>query len=132
MTSSQFAAVSVYVPRGLPKSVAFLARSVLSPIPTEQCRPVAARTDSMTSAAMSSGSPRSPCSGPGPTNASSQPSTCTSTGTPPQVRDRRVSMTVADTASYAGASTGRNTASGHLRFATRSGMPEPTPNSRAS
>ena len=38
----------------------------------------------------------------------------------------------AEASSYAGPSTGRNTASGHLRSATRSGMPEPTPNSRAA
>ena len=41
-------------------------------------------------------------------------------------------MTRADAASYAGASTGRNTASGHFRAAVRSGIPDPTPNSRAS
>ena len=41
-------------------------------------------------------------------------------------------MTSADAASYAGLSTGRNTASGHLRAAVRSGMPEPTPKARAS
>ena len=45
---------------------------------------------------------------------------------------RRVSITSADAASYAGPSTGRSTASGHRRTAVRSGIPERTPNSRAS
>ena len=41
-------------------------------------------------------------------------------------------MTCAEAASYAAWSTGRKTASGHLRTAVRSGIPEPTPNARAS
>ncbi len=41
-------------------------------------------------------------------------------------------MTRAEASSYAGLSTGRNTASGIFRAATRSGIPEPTPCSRAA
>ena len=42
-----------------------------------------------------------------------------------------MAITSAEAASYAGPSTGRNTASGIFFFASRSGMPECTPNSRA-
>ena len=66
------------------------------------------------------------------TKASSQPSTSTTTGRPPHSSERSVSITTAEAASYAGASTGRKIASGSLRAASRSGMPEPTPYSRAS
>jgi hypothetical protein len=45
---------------------------------------------------------------------------------------RSVSMTWADAASYTGKSTGRNTASGHLRTAVFKGIPERIPNWRAS
>ena len=62
-----------------------------------------------------------------PTKASSHPHTSTTTG-----NDRRVAMTRADAASYAGRSVGRNTASGHFRAARPSGMPELTPKARAS
>ena len=41
-------------------------------------------------------------------------------------------MTSSEAAVYASASTGRMTASGTFRAAMRSGIPEPTPNSRAS
>jgi hypothetical protein len=63
-----------------------------------------------------------------PTNASSQPSTST---TAPS-RPRSTAITCAEAASYAAASTGRMTALGALRAASRNGMPEPTPNTRAS
>ena len=110
------------MPRGLPKSVAILARSLLSPIPTEQCSPVASSTAARTSSAKPCGSSVST-----PRNASSQPSTSTGTSKP-----RSVSITRADAASYAGASTARKTASGHFRAAVRNGIPDPTPCSRAS
>ena len=54
-----------------------------------------------------------------PTNASSHPHTSTTTG-----NERNVSMTRTEAASYAGLSDGRNTASGHLRAASPSGMPD--------
>ncbi len=60
-------------------------------------------------------------------NASSQPSTSTGTS-----KARSVSITCTEAASYAGASTGRKTASGHFLAAVRSGIPDPTPNARAS
>ena len=72
ITSNQLSRVSRKVPRGLPKSVAILARTMVSPMPTEQCRPVAASTSAWTSRAVASGSSVST-----PTNASSQPSTST-------------------------------------------------------
>ncbi len=102
--------------------MAILARSLLSPIPTEQCSPVCSSTAARSRAANASGSSALTAR-----NASSQPST--STGTP---KERSVSITRAEAASYAGASTGRNTASGHLRAAVRSGIADPTPYSRAS
>ena len=46
--------------------------------------------------------------------------------------ERNVSMTRADAASYTGRSEGRKVASGHRRAAVRSGMPDRTPNARAS
>ena len=42
ITSNQLSRVSRNIPRGLPKSVAILARTLVSPMPTEQCRSVAA------------------------------------------------------------------------------------------
>jgi hypothetical protein len=63
-----------------------------------------------------------------PTNASSQPSTSTTAPSMP----RSTAMTCAEAASYAAASTGRMTAVGALRAASRNGMPDPTPNARAS
>ena len=136
ITSNQVSSVSWDTPRGLPKSVAIFARSLLSPMPTEQCSPVASSTRARTCSAKSRGSPSSGCPPPTPSpaarNASSQPSTSTTTGTPPHSSERSVSITSADAASYAAWSAGRKTASGHLRAATRSGIPEPTPNARAS
>ena len=63
-----------------------------------------------------------------PTKASSQPSTST---TAPGIA-RRVSITTAEASSYAGLSTGSSTASGQRRTAVLSGIPDRTPNSRAS
>ena len=75
MTSTQLCLVSRYMPAGLANPVAILARSRLSPMPTEQARPVASRTARWTSAASASGSPVS-----APRKASSQPSTSTTAG----------------------------------------------------
>jgi hypothetical protein len=164
MTSDQFSAVSTKLPRGLPNSVAIFARSLLSPIPTEQCSPVAVSTRSLTTAAKAAGSGRTPPRAPFPSgitggrppcpasttgvspcvsspapgcgaaarNASSQPSTSTTTGRPSHSRARSVAITSAEAASYAGRSTGRNTASGQRRAAMRNGIPEATPKARAS
>ena len=77
-------------------------------MPTEQCSRVASSTSAWTVRATCSGSSVSM-----PTNASSQPSTST---TAPGIA-RRVSITTADAASYAGPSTGSSTASGHRRTA---------------
>ena len=123
ITSNQLSRVSRNMPRGLPNSVAILARTLVSPMPTEQCSPVAASTSAWIVRATASGSSVSM-----PTNASSQPSTST---TAPGI-GRRVSITTAEAASYAGASTGSSTASGQRRTAVLSGIPERTPNSRAS
>ena len=79
MTAYQFSSVSRNTPRGLPKSVAILARGLLSPMPTEQCSPVALSTAILTSRANASGSSVST-----PRNASSHPSTSTTTPERPQ------------------------------------------------
>ena len=89
ITSYQFSSVSRYVPRGLPNSVAIFARSLLSPMPTEQCRWVASSTAACSSRANNSGSSVST-----PRNASSQPSTSTTAS-----KLRRVSITTALAAS---------------------------------
>jgi hypothetical protein len=123
MTSNQLAAVSRNTPRGLPNPVAIFARILLSPIPTEQCSRVAASTSVCTRRANVSGSPVRT-----PTNASSQPRTSTTTPSMP----RSAPMTCAEAASYAAASTGRMTALGALRAASRNDIPEPTPKARAS
>ena len=123
ITSNQFAAVSRNTPRGLPNPVATFARILLSPMPTEACSPVAASTSACTRRANPTGSPVRT-----PTNASSQPSTST---TAPS-RPRSTAITCAEAASYAAASTGRMTAVGAFFAASRNGMPEPTPNARAS
>ena len=78
------------MPCGLPKSVAILARTSVSPIPIEQCSRVLANTAAWISMAVRNGSSVST-----PTNASSQPSTST---TAPG-RARNVAMTSADAAS---------------------------------
>src|SRR6185503_6878414 len=122
ITANQSSLVSRPTPCGLPKLVAILACSLLSPMPTEQCSRVASSTAVRTSSANASGSSVSTAR-----NASSQPSTSTGTSS-----ERSVSMTRTDASSYARWSTGRKTASGHLRAAVRSGIPEPTPNARAS
>ena len=90
MTSSQVSRVSRKVPCGLPKSVAILARTRVSPMPTEQCSPVASRTPRLD---LSGGRLR--VVGVTPTNASSQPSTSTTAPGGP----RRVCITRADAAS---------------------------------
>ena len=123
ITSNQLSRVSRNIPRGLPKSVAILARTLVSPMPTEQCRSVAARTSAWMVRATCSGSSVSM-----PTNASSQPSTST---TAPGIA-RSVSITTDEAASYAGPSTGSSTASGQRRTAVLSGIPDLIPNSRAS
>ena len=90
ITASQFSRVSRKLPRGLPKSVAVLARTRVSPIPTEQCSPVRSSTAARISRAVRSGSSLST-----PTNASSQPSTSTTApGT-----SRSVASTSAEAAS---------------------------------
>lgn len=122
MTSNQLSAVSRKTPAGLPKPVAIFARIRLSPMPTEQCRPVARRTESWMRRATCSGSSASQ-----PTKASSQPRTSTTVPSP-----RSASITCSDAAPYASWSTGSTIASGTLRTARRNGMPEPTPNARAS
>ena len=70
--------------------------------------------------------------GPAATKASSHPRTSTTTGRPPHSSERSVSITPADASSYAVWSAGRNTASGIFLAAVRIGIPEPTPNARAS
>ncbi len=55
-TSNQVAVVSRQTPAGLPKPVAILACSLLSPMPTEQSRPVAALTSAARPRAKPSGS----------------------------------------------------------------------------
>jgi hypothetical protein len=122
ITATQLSRVSSYTPAGFANPVASFARSVLSPIPTEQDSDVRASTSRWISRASAHGS----CVDT-PRNASSQPSTWTTAS-----NERSVAITTADAASYAGGSCGRNTASGHLRAARRIGIPECTPNSRAS
>ena len=90
ITSIQLSRVSWKVPCGLPKSVAILARTRVSPMPTEQWRSVAASTAAWMLRAVATGSSVSI-----PTKASSQPSTST---TAPGVA-RSVSITLADAAS---------------------------------
>ena len=90
MTSIQLSRVSMKVPCGLPKSVAILARTRVSPMPTEQCSPVAASTAAWIERAATTGSSASI-----PTKASSHPSTST---TAPGVA-RNVAITCADAAS---------------------------------
>jgi hypothetical protein len=98
MTSSQLAAVRRKTPSpapgfadpGFANSVASLARSMLSPTPTEQCSRVRSRTSARIAPASASGSPVS-----APTKASSHP--ITSTTTPG--RARSVAMTSSDTSS---------------------------------
>ena len=90
MTSIQLSRVSSKTPCGLPKSVAILARTSVSPMPTEQWRPVASSTAACTCRAVATGSSVST-----PTNASSHPSTST---TAPGVA-RSVSITRADASS---------------------------------
>ena len=126
ITSTQFSAVSVNRPPGLPNSVAILARSRLSPIPTAQVSRVSAATAAWIRCASSSAAAASATVA--PTNASSQP--ITSTVTP--AKPRSTAMTRSDAASYAGLSAGRNTASGQRCSAVRSGIPERTPYSRAA
>ena len=69
--------VSRQTPRGLPKSVAILARSLLSPMPTEQCSPVAASTRRGRARRAPPGRPGRRAPRPAARNASSQPSTST-------------------------------------------------------
>ena len=106
------------MPRGLPNSVAIFARSLLSPIPTEQCRPVASRH--------------------GLLNRAGERLRVLRLDTeerlvPAEHLDDDVQASAAcpspraDASSYAGASTGRNTASGHLRAA----MPQRHPRADA-
>ena len=82
--------VSRKIPPGLPNSVAILARTVVSPIPTEQDSRVAARTAAWACRAYASGS-----SVDTPTKASSQPSTWTTAPGSP----RSVAITAAEAAS---------------------------------
>ena len=95
-------------------------------MPTQHVSRVRACTASRTRRASSSGS-----SVVAPTNASSQPSTSTTT---PSVgpKSARTAITSADAASYAALSAGRKTASGQRRAAVRRGMPDRTPYSRAA
>ena len=90
MNSVQLSRVSMKVPCGLPKSVAILARTRVSPMPTEQCSPVASSTAAWIARAVATGSSVSM-----PTNASSQPSTST---TAPGVA-RSVAITRAEASS---------------------------------
>ena len=122
ITSSHEPEVRRATPPGLAKPVAVLAWSFVSPIPTAQVSPVSATTRSLIARARRSGSSQV-----APTKASSQPQTSTTTG-----KLRSVAITCSDAASYAGRSVGRKTASGHLRAAAASGMPDRTPQARAS
>ena len=88
MTSHQLSWVSRKMPPGLPKPVASLARNLLSPMPTAQESPVSAATAALTASASACGSPV-----PVPRNASSHPSTSTTTG-----NSRRVVITRSETA----------------------------------
>ena len=110
------------MPPGLANPVAVFASSLVSPIPTAHRSPVAANTVACSWRAKPSGSSVFT-----PTNASSQPHTST---TAPS--DRNAAITRSEAASYAGRSIGRNTAPGHLRAAVLSGIPDRTPNARAS
>jgi hydroxymethylglutaryl-CoA reductase len=56
ITSNQFSSVRRNIPLGLPKPVAIFARTLLSPMPTEQCSRVAASTTRCASCATDSGS----------------------------------------------------------------------------
>ena len=87
--SNQVSVVIVKTPRGLPKSVAILACSLLSPMPIEQCRPVRSRTAARTCWANATGSSVVTAR-----NASSQPSTSTGTS-----KDLSASITCTDAAS---------------------------------
>ncbi len=92
ITSVQFCAVSTNTPRGLPKSVAILARRRLSPTPTEQCSRVCSSTAACSRRASSTAS--STDATVDPTKASSQPSTSRVTPSP-----RKADITWADAAS---------------------------------
>ena len=122
MISIQFDAVSTKTPRGFAKPLASFARCFESPTPIEHQSFVRSSTRAWTSCASASGS-----SAVTPMNASSHPSTCTTAG-----NERSTSITPRDASRYAGASTGRNTASGTRLNAVRSGIAEPTPNRRAT
>ena len=122
MTSSQFAAVSTNTPRGFANPLASFARCFESPTPIEHQSFVCSSTRACTSCASASGS-----SAVTPMNASSQPRTCTTAE-----KERSTSITPRDASRYAGASTGRKTASGTRLYAVRSGIAEPTPNRRAT
>ena len=111
ITSAQFSAVSVNRPPGLPNSVAILARSRLSPIPTAQDSRVSAATAAWIRRARSSAASSSATVA--PTNASSQPMHLDAST--PGRTPRSTAMTCSDAASYAGLSAGRNTASGSGR-----------------
>ncbi len=87
ITSNQLSAVSWNTPRGLPNPVAILARTLLSPIPTEQCSRVAASTVSRARSANACGSALWI-----PMKASSQPRTSTTAPSSP----RSTAMTCAD------------------------------------
>ena len=122
MTSSQFDAVRTNTPRGFANPLASFARCFESPTPIEHQSFVRSSTRACTSCASASGSFEVT-----PMNASSHPSTCTTAG-----NERSTSITPRDASRYAGASTGRNTASGTRLNAVRSGIAEPTPNRRAT
>ena len=117
------------MPAGLPNSVAILARTLLSPMPTEQCSRVSRRTASCARRASASGS-----SVRAPRNASSHPSTSTTTPS-----DRSVAITWSEAASYAGRVDGQEHRVGQLagrdpqrqsRSARRTRAPRRTPSRR--
>ena len=114
--------VSRATPPGLAKPVAVLACSRVSPMPTEQLRPVSASTRCLHLPGQLLGVAVT-----APTKASSHPHTSTTTG-----NDRSVAMTRADACRRPAGRTGRNTASGHFRAAGRAACPSCTPNARAS
>ena len=103
-------------PRGLPKSVAILACSLLSPIPTEQCSSVAARTCSRICCANPTGRDRScpPAAAPRRTPRPS-PAPRRRPGRRPTSSDLQGRHHTADAASYAGGRRAGTPRRGHFR-----------------
>ena len=115
--------VSRATPPGLANPVAVFACSFVSPIPTAHVSPVAASTAALHVAGRSA----SGSSVRTPTNASSQPHTSTTTG-----NDRSVAITRPTPRRRPGGPTAGTRRRGTCGAAAASGMPDVTPNARAS